>query len=55
MKVNIILKWNEVTYRRYFQMLELLENPHENIQLADLFFRSTSRSYQPKNPEKFMC
>lgn len=57
LKVNIILKWNEVTYRRYFQILQLLENPYENInvQLADLFFRGTCREYQPKHPETFIC
>ena len=43
MKVNIILKWNEVTYRRYFQILDLLQSPHENIPLAGLFFKETCR------------
>lgn len=55
MKVNIILKWNEVTYRRYFQILDMLENPHENVNvpLAELFFARSCPQYHPKAPEPF--
>jgi hypothetical protein len=46
MKVNVVLKWNEVTYRRYFQILEHLENVKEDIPFLRVFFTNAAKGYK---------